>query len=142
MEGIAAVSAKVQAFADEAERELKSHTVVICILAETDDEARAKERRYVEEADVEAIATMQRQAGLDVGGGTSAPDRRRRERHVPEHRARGRRIPATVAKWFDELAEVEGLAGCFIIFDEPVDGVELFGREVLPRMRSRTAVGT
>jgi pyrimidine oxygenase len=141
VEGIAAVSEKVQQLAEQYERDLTSHTVVICILGETDEEAQAKERRYVEEADVEAIAAMQRAAGLDVGGGTSA-------RIVDVDNSTFQNIervtggPDTVAKYFDEMAEIDGLAGCFIIFDEPVDGVDLFGREVIPRMKSRAAVGS
>jgi alkanesulfonate monooxygenase SsuD/methylene tetrahydromethanopterin reductase-like flavin-dependent oxidoreductase (luciferase family) len=49
--------------------------------------------------------------------------------------------PARVAGYMDGLASIDGLGACIMIFAEPLDGLDMFGREVMPRMKSRSAVG-
>ncbi|KAH9821417.1 pyrimidine utilization protein A [Teratosphaeria destructans] len=47
---------------------------------------------------------------------------------------------ASVARMLDEVAGVEGTKGIMLTFDDFVEGLEMFGREVQPLMRSREAV--
>ena len=44
---------------------------------------------------------------------------------------------ATVARLLDEMAEIDGLAGVMLTFDDFVIGVEQFGQRIQPLMRSR-----
>jgi len=136
LDGVEAVVSKLRTFTERTEREVKTLAVCICIVAETDEEAHAKERRYVAEADREAIATIRGQAELDLNGGTAA---RILDLDNSTYMNIDRVIgsPATVAKHFDDLAAIEGIGGCMINFDDWGESVDLFGREVMPRMRSR-----
>lgn len=135
-EGVAEVVGRVEAACERAGRSLTTLLVVLVVLAQTDEEAEAKVARYVEHADVRAIATMQGDASLDSGGSTAAllqnvgnATFQNLEKIVGS--------PATVAAYFDELAEIGNLEGVIMVFDEAVAGLEMFGREVIPRMRSR-----
>ncbi|EHI12698.1 LLM class flavin-dependent oxidoreductase [Mycolicibacterium thermoresistibile] len=135
-EGVAQVVRRVEAACERAQRSVKALLVTLVVLAETDEEAQAKVDRYVEHADVEAIATMQREAGLDAAGSTAAllqnvgnATFQNLEKVVGS--------PETVAAYFDELAEIENLEGVIMVFDEALAGIEMFGREVMPRMRHR-----
>ena len=47
---------------------------------------------------------------------------------------------ATVARLLDEMAEIEGLAGVMLTFDDFVIGMEQFGTRILPLMRCRDVV--
>ena len=42
-----------------------------------------------------------------------------------------------MARLLDEMAEIEGLAGVMLTFDDFVIGVEQFGQRIQPLMRSR-----
>ncbi len=47
---------------------------------------------------------------------------------------------ATVARLLDEMAEIEGLAGVVLTFDDFVIGVEQFGQRIQPLMKSRATL--
>jgi pyrimidine oxygenase len=44
---------------------------------------------------------------------------------------------ATVARLLDQCAEIEGLAGVMLTFDDFIIGIEQFGQFIQPRMKSR-----
>ena len=44
---------------------------------------------------------------------------------------------ASVARMLDEMAEIPGLAGVMLTFDDFVIGVEQFGQRIQPLMKSR-----
>ncbi|MFZ2175448.1 MAG: LLM class flavin-dependent oxidoreductase, partial [Rhodococcus sp. (in: high G+C Gram-positive bacteria)] len=138
VEGVSEVVGRVEAACARAERSLTTLLVVLVVLAETDEEAEAKVARYVEHADTRAIATMQGDASLDANGSTAGlltnagnATFQNLEKIIGS--------PSTVAAYFDELAEIESLEGVIMVFDEAIAGLEMFGNEVLPRMRSRAA---
>jgi pyrimidine oxygenase len=139
IEGIAETSARMQEAAERAGRQMVSHFVVIVVVADTDDGAEAKVANWVEHADRKAIANMVGQAELDVTGSTAA-------RILDLENTTFQNIekvvgsPATVARYMDDLASIDGLGACIMIFAEPIDGLDLFGREVIPRMKSRSVV--
>ena len=47
---------------------------------------------------------------------------------------------ATVARLLDEMAEIEGVAGVMLTFDDFVIGVEQFGQRIQPLMKSRRSL--
>jgi len=47
---------------------------------------------------------------------------------------------ATVAKLLDEAAEIEGLQGVMLTFDDYLIGIEQFGTRIQPLMRSRAHI--
>jgi pyrimidine oxygenase len=47
---------------------------------------------------------------------------------------------ARVAEMLDEMADLKGLSGVMLTFDEFVGGVEMFGHRIQPLMRSRAHV--
>jgi pyrimidine oxygenase len=79
-----------------------------------------------------AIAFMKGQASLDKkSAGTSAGMIAAKPQAVHSEAA----IigsPATVAAQLNELASVPGTGGIMLIFDDFVEGTEVFGREVMP----------
>lgn len=135
-DGIRDVVANFRALADERGRDVKALTVVHCMLGDTDEEAQAKIERYVEHADRAAIANMQGQAALDLDGSTAARILDL-DNSTFQNIERAVGSPATVAAYLDEMATVDGLSGVMIIFDDSIDGLDTFGREVLPLMTSR-----
>jgi pyrimidine oxygenase len=138
-EGIARTIGAFQEHAAREERSIKALTVTVVILEETDEEAKAAERAYVENADVGAIAEMQRQAGLDVDQGGMSARIVDPENSTFQNIPRIAGSPETVARYFDELAEIDSLEGVMMIFAEPLKGLDLCGREVIPRMESIVA---
>lgn len=138
VEGVAEVVSRVESACERAERSVEILLVVLVVLAENDEEAEAKVDRFVDNPDRGAIANMVGDASLDAGGATAGKltDVSNAVFQNLEKIVGG---PETVARYFDELAEVRNLSGVIIVFDEAVAGLELFGREVMPRMRSRSA---
>ena len=47
---------------------------------------------------------------------------------------------ASVARMLDELAEVPGVRGVMLTFDDFVIGMEQFGTRIMPLMRSRNEI--
>jgi pyrimidine oxygenase len=141
LEGIATAASRLQAASQASGRPLSAATVVNCIVAPSDDEAKAIEQSYIAHADRQAIANMQGQASLDTAGSTA--DRLMDvENAVFQNVERVVGSPSTVAKYFDDMAEIEGLSGVLIVFDNAASGLDLFAQEVMPRMRSRTGTLT
>ena len=48
----------------------------------------------------------------------------------------------TVAKMLDEVAEIEGIKGIMLTFDDFVEGIENFGTRIQPLMKTRANVQT
>jgi pyrimidine oxygenase len=116
-------------------RDVKTYAAYYVIFGDTDEEAQELARTYIEQADREAIATMQGQASMDTAGTTAQSIVQRDQTFMSTDAIVG--SPETVAAEFDKLAEVDGLAGVMICFDDYVRGIERIGQEVMPRMKSR-----
>ena len=120
-------------------RDVGSYVLFIVVIADTDEEAEAKVQLYRDGADLDAIAFMTGQAGLDTAGATAA-------RITELQGACFFNIgiiagsPATVAKRIDELAEVPGTAGMMFVFDDFVQGIADFGDKVMPLLTCREPV--
>jgi pyrimidine oxygenase len=130
-EGLAYVNGLLAEAAEKAGRPIESYPLYMVILGSTDAEARAKVDLYNKGVDLEAIAFMKGQASLDKKStGTSAS----MVTAVPEAVHDGTIVgsPATVAAQFNELASVPGTGGIMLMFDDFLEGTEVFGREVMP----------
>jgi len=98
----------------------------------------ASEAHYVAGADHEAIEWSRAQASGDkYAADNSTAGRIRRRTGVPFGGSRLIGSYATIARLLDEMAEIEGLAGVMLTFDDFVIGVEQFGQRIQPLMRSR-----
>jgi len=77
----------------------------------------------------------------DVLGAAAEPNRRRilGTNHLPTNQGVLVGSYATVARMLDELAEVPGVRGVMMTFDDFVIGMEQFGQRIQPLMKSRAA---
>ena len=101
------------------------------IMGETDRDAQRKVDLYNEGVDVEAVAFMKGQASLDKKStGTSAGMVNAPVEAVHDGAIVG--SPATVAAQLNELAAVPGTGGIMLMFDDFLEGTEVFGRDVMP----------
>ena len=88
--------------------------------------------------DLDAIDWRSDQAAADkLAASNSTAGRIRRREPLPNNGSRLIGSYATVARLLDEMAEVEGLAGVMLTFDDFVIGVEQFGQRIQPLMKSR-----
>ncbi len=114
---------------------MTSYPLYMVIMDDTDELARARVDRYNAGVDVEAINFMKGQAALDTKSqGTSA-----RMVEMAPHAVHDGAIvgsPETVAAFFRSLEGVEGTAGVMLMFDDFVEGVERFGKEVMPLLEA------
>jgi len=117
--------------------------MTIVIADETDELAQAKWAHYKAGADIEALDYRDAQAADDPNKDPlSLPARR--------HSSAGGRVPAisgilvgsyaTVARMLDQMAEIPGVDGVMLIFDDFIEGMETFGTRVMPLMRCRDKV--
>jgi pyrimidine oxygenase len=116
--------------------------VLTTIIAdETDEAAMVKWEHYVAGTDFEALSWRDDQATRD-----SNPDPFSTARRRLSHGAA--RLPcshgvlvgsyASVARMLDEMAEVPGVKGVMLTFDDFLIGMEMFGQRIQPLMKSRT----
>ena len=98
----------------------------------------AKWEHYKAGTDLDALGWSRAQAGADkYAADNSTAGRIRRREPLPNSGSRLIGSYATVARLLDEMAEIEGLAGVMLTFDDFVIGVEQFGQRIQPLMRSR-----
>ena len=98
----------------------------------------AKWEHYKAGVDLDALDWSRAQAGADkTAAANSTAGRIRAREALPNSGSKLIGSYATVARLLDEMAEVEGLAGVMLTFDDFVIGVEQFGRHIQPLMQSR-----
>ncbi|GAA3515860.1 LLM class flavin-dependent oxidoreductase [Dietzia aurantiaca] len=137
-DGVAQVMSRVDAASARADRSLEALLVVLVVLDETDEAAQARVDRYVEMADVQAIANMQGEASLDSGGGSAAELLQNVTNATFQNLEKVVGSPETVAAYFNELSQIPNLSGVFIAFDEVLRGTEMFADKVMPLLDSHT----
>lgn len=119
-------------------RECKAMLLMMIIADETDAAAMAKWDHYVEGTDLEALAWRDSQAAADVKAEAhSTVGRMVRSDRVPTNMLRLIGSYETVAGLLDELAEIPGLRGVMMTFDDYLLGMEQFGTRIQPLMKSR-----
>ncbi|MBS1887876.1 MAG: LLM class flavin-dependent oxidoreductase [Actinobacteria bacterium] len=137
LDGIAANTRKVVEAGRRNGREVGTHAAYYVFVEDTDEEARRTVERYRDAADTVAIRTMQGEAGADTAGTTAKAIVDRDGTFMSTDVIAG--SPETVAAYFDRLAEIEGLDGVMLCFDDYVRGINRIGKEVAPLMKSRAA---
>ncbi|MBO1073814.1 pyrimidine utilization protein A [Roseomonas marmotae] len=136
---VTAMTERVLQAAAKTGRDVASLALFMIIADETDEAAMAKWEHYKAGADHEAIAWMAQQTSADTRSGN---DTNVRQYALPEGAINlniGRLIGsyAAVARMLDELAEVPGLGGVMLTFDDFRAGIDAFGERIQPLMRSR-----
>ncbi len=101
------------------------------IMDDTDELARARVAKYNDGVDIEAINFMKSQAALDTQSeGTAAALVGATPQAVNDGAVVG--SPETVAEFFRGVKKVHGDGGVMLMFDDFIEGVERFGKEVMP----------
>ena len=138
IEGVRAQNERLEQANASSGRDVKSMVVRFVILGDTDEDAQEKIERYKEGADMPALMSMAGIGSLDAEGSTAA-----RISELKESVFYGNPLvagsPQTVAAYMDEMAKDPMTAGCMIMVDDYENGIERFGREVMPLMESRKA---
>jgi len=110
------------------------------IADETDDAAMARWEHYKAGVDHEALAYRDAQAEDDPNPDPYSQPNKRRTLGIdklPTNQGLLVGSYASVARMLDELAEVPGVQGVMLTFDDFVIGMEQFGTRILPLMRCR-----
>ena len=129
---------RLKAASAAAGTDVKALALTMIIADETDEAAMAKWEHYKAGVDLDAIDWRSDQAAADkFAAANSTAGRIRRREPLPNNGSKLIGSYATVARLLDEMAEVEGLAGVMLTFDDFVIGVEQFGQRIQPLMRSR-----
>ena len=123
-------SQRAKTIAAEMGKTIKTYAMCTVVHGETDAEAEAAVRRYNEAADFGAIANMLRSWG--VADGAEADRRAQGMPACSTQMAIG--SPATCAEQLETFLEECALDGVMLIFPDYVEGLDMFGREILPRL--------
>ena len=123
-------SLRAKTIAAEMDTTIKTYAMCTVVHGETDAKAEDAVRRYNEAADFGAIANMLRSWGVAQGD-----EAERRARGMPAcntQMAIG--SPATCAEQIEAFFEECEVDGVMLIFPDYVEGLDMFGREILPRL--------
>jgi len=136
------VSRLVQATA-ETGRHCGALVLQMIIADETDAAAMAKWEHYKAGTDLEALAWRDSQAGDDPNQDPYSQAHKRRTLQIdklPTNQGVLVGSYASVARMLDELAEVPGVQGVMLTFDDFVIGMEQFGTRILPLLQCRSRI--
>jgi pyrimidine oxygenase len=117
------------------------------IMDETDEKAEAKWKLYCDNIDEEAVSWVHSQARMDTKADARSTAARFEQGANASHLVNlngGTLVGsyAKVASMLDEIADVEGVKGVMLTFDEFISGIEIFGKHVQPLMKSRVGKDT
>ncbi len=132
--------ARLVAANQAAGRDCGALVLTMIIADETDAAANAKWDHYKAGTDLEALAYRDAQAEDDPITDIYAQPHRRKilgTNKLPTNQGVLVGSYASVARMLDELAEVPGVRGVMMTFDDFVIGMEQFGTRIMPLMRSR-----
>lgn len=136
VDGLVAANEALAAETAVTGRDVTSLVLRMVILDDTDEAARKKVDHYNEGSDREAIAYMSGNYALDNAAKDASSQRFAEEfarlRAIPENGGLLAGSPRTVAAALNELAKVEGTGGILMSFDDYGDGLDRFGRDVVP----------
>lgn len=112
------------------------------IMDETDQKAEDKWHLYCDNLDEDAVSWVKKQSDMDTKA-----DARSTARRLTADAAYGHLVNLNggvligsyekIASLLDEIADLDGVKGVMLQFDEFVSGVDLFGKYVQPKMKSR-----
>jgi pyrimidine oxygenase len=131
---------RLRQIATETNSGIGALATAMIIADETDEAAWAKWEHYKAGTDIEALSWSSNQAAIDTRASehsTKAFRVAQRKEAVPNNGNRLIGSYAAVARMLDEMAEVEGLGGIMLTFDDFIIGIEQFGQRIQPLMQSR-----
>ncbi|KAH8890533.1 putative pyrimidine monooxygenase ruta [Thozetella sp. PMI_491] len=130
--------------AKETGRDVGAMVLIMVITAPTDEEAAAKWELYKGGTDYEALKWVSGQTSQDKKKDANATASRLTgdSKVVGGHLVNmngGALIGGyeSIARMLDEIADVEGVKGVMLTFDDFLWGVDVFGNEIQPLMKSR-----
>jgi pyrimidine oxygenase len=134
--------ARLVAATEQTGREVGALVMTMVIAEETDEAAMAKWQLYCDGVDREALAWRAAAAGADPNPDPYATPNRQKKQGADYPTNQGVLVGsyASVARMLDEMAEVPGLRGVMLTFDDFITGMDKFGQHIQPRMRSRAQV--
>jgi pyrimidine oxygenase len=123
-------------------RDVGAIILMMIIADETDQAAMAKWEHYKAGTDLEAIAWRDAQAEDDPNKDPLAqPNRYKLSANLPTNQGVLIGSYASVARMLDQVAEIPGVRGVMLTFDDFVIGMEQFGIRIQPLMSSRSKIG-
>jgi pyrimidine oxygenase len=135
----AGVPARMLEHGERFGRDVGSYMLFMVIADETDAKAMAKWDLYNAGADREALAHLHGKAAEDPNPGTDSMAAAVLRSPSPINFNMGTLVGsyARVAEMLDEVADLPGVKGIMLTFDDFVLGLEAFGAEIQPLMRCR-----
>ncbi|MFD9666284.1 pyrimidine utilization protein A [Rhodococcus sp. NPDC059968] len=141
---IAPTVERLNAAKAEVSNEIGCYVLQLVIAAETDEEAMKKWETYNQGADAEAMAAM----GLISAGDPTVSSGVTTSSTINNALKAKVAVPhvicgsyETVARSLDDVAEIPGVSGVMLIFDDYLVGIEQFGQYIQPLMKSRSEIG-
>jgi pyrimidine oxygenase len=135
-----AQSLRMKAIAGAYGRPVRTHTLIMLIQGDTDDEARRTFDHYADGADLAAIESVYRKRVAGKPETKAATFRDRYEGKDSRLFYAGFPFvggPERIADMIEELAVEGEVDGCLCVFPDFVDGLERFGAQVMPILRRR-----
>ena len=142
-QGVAPSVARLVEATKKTGRKCGALVLTMIIADETDDAAMAKWEHYKAGTDREALAWRDAQAKDDPSTDPYAQPNRRKfydGEALPTNQGILCGSYANVARMLDEVAEVPGVDGVMLTFDDFVIGMEQFGTRIQPLMRCRQQI--
>jgi pyrimidine oxygenase len=121
-------------------RKVGAYLLLTCIIDDTDASAMAKWEHYKAGADEEALAYIAAQSAMDSSPTANVKQIVGGEGAINLNIGTFIGSPASVAQMLDELASIPGVKGVLLTLDDFREGLDRFGQEVVPRMRSHKPV--
>lgn len=133
---------RLEAATAESGRDVTSVALFMVIADETDEAARARWESYKDGVDEEAVAWLGQQGAADTKSKGDTNIRQMADPTSAVNINMGTLVGsyATVAAMLDEIAEVPATSGVMLTFDDFIEGVENFGQQIQPLMKSRKHV--
>jgi pyrimidine oxygenase len=135
----AAVPARMLAHAQKTGRNVGSYMLYMIIADETDDAAMRKWELYNDGADLDALAHLLGKAAEDTAPSDTSMATAIRRSSLPINFNMGTLVGSygRVARMLDEVAEMPGVKGIMLTFDDFLLGMDAFGVRIQPLMRCR-----
>ena len=140
---VASSVARLVQATSETGRQCGALVLQMIIADETDAAAMAKWEHYKAGTDLQALAWRDAQAEDDPNQDPYSQAHKRRTLRIdklPTNQGVLVGSYASVARMLDELAEVPGVQGVMLTFDDFVIGMEQFGTRILPLLRCRSSI--
>jgi pyrimidine oxygenase len=123
-------------------RDVGAYVLFMVIAEETDEAAEAKWNYYRDGLDVDAVSWMANQSSKDTKADSNSTAARLQLPEGAVNMGMGTLVGSykKVAGMLDEIAAVPGTKGIMLTFDDFLGGLDKFGKEIQPLMKSREGV--